>query len=548
MYSFKYLLKKYSYSFYFLFLISFHISAQNKNEKPKLVVGIVVDQMREEYLYRYYDKFQDNGFKLLMKEGFMAKNTHYNYVPTKTAPGHASIYTGTTPRYHGIISNSWYHRETKRVMGNVEDESFETVGTLTPKTGKSPYQLIGTNITDELKISSQGKSKVISISLKDRGAILPGGHLADGAYWYDHESGHFITSTYYAKELPTWVQDYNALNKPDSLLKLGWETLLPIASYSESNGDMHSYEKGFPGIKRPTFPYDFKKLPKEKRYELLTRTPYGNTIVRELAEAALKNENMGQSSQTDFLAISFSSTDAVGHKFGPQSVEIEDVYLRLDNEIAALIHSLDQQVGRKNYTLFLTADHGGADTPQYLNETKIPTELSTDVSEKLEAKLLESYGKLQLIESYKDQQIYLNRDVLLKNNLNLKKISNEIRDYLYTIPGVAQVYTADDLRRLNYTDKIGSMVQLGYHNTRSGDIAVVYNPISWSGTMEFGTTHGSPYNYDTHVPLLWFGGTIKKGETVKRLNITAIAPTLAEVLHIKFPSACIGNPIIELFN
>lgn len=531
----------------FLFSGAFSGSSQEVEKRPKLVVGIVVDQMRPEYLYRFYDKFQEGGFKRLMQDGFMAKNTHYNYVPTKTAPGHASIYTGSTPRYHGIISNSWFDRKEKRVVENVEDSSVKIVGNVSNSKGRSPHKLIGTTVTDELQISTNGKAKVISVSLKDRGAILPGGHLSDGSFWFDSSSGNFVTSTYYMEELPKWVKEFNRSRKADSLLNLGWNTLFPIENYIESNGDDHEYELRFPNKKNPVFPYDFSRVEKDKKYDLLTLTPHGNTILRQLAVAALKNEAMGQSNETDFLAISFSSTDAVGHKFGPQSIEVEDIYLRLDREIAIVLKALDEFIGVDNYTLFLTADHGAVDTPGYLAETRVPVTLNNDIPQRLTNELQELYGTSDFIMSFKDQQIFLDEDLIVQRGLNISKVVKVIENYLYELDGTTQVYLKDNLRRLSYSDKIGSMVQLGYHNVRSGDIAVVYNPMSWSGGMDFGTTHGTPYNYDTHVPLIWFGMNIRKGQSVKRYHITDIAPTLSELLHVKLPSNCIGNPIQELF-
>lgn len=540
---------KYIFVFCFIFFSSFKLSTQVSHEKPKLIVGIIVDQMRQEYLYRYYDKFGEGGFKRLMNQGFVTKNTHYNYVPTKTAPGHASVYTGSTPRYHGIISNSWYHRNEKEVLDNVTDPSVKTVGSTSSRGEKSPFKLKGTTITDELQIFSNGRSKVISMSLKDRGAILPGGHLANGAYWYDGETGDFVTSTYYMEELPDWVERFNKTKKVDSLMNLGWNTLLPIAEYVESDSDDQPYEKGFPIKDKPVFPYDLKKLPKKDKYDLLMRTPHGNTILRQLAEDALSSEALGQRGTTDFLAISFSSTDVVGHAFGPQSIEVEDTYLRLDHEIAHLLATLDKTVGKDQYTLFLTADHAGADTPQFLNQSKVPMGMysNSKIVEKLNAKLVETFQAQNLIVNYSNQQVYLDRELIKSKKLDMKEITDVLVSELYDVKGVAQVYTGADLRRFNFSEKLGALVQLGYNNQRSGDVAVVYEPIYWAAPMSQGTTHGSAYNYDTNVPLLWFGANIPKGETVQRYSITDIAPTISVMLNIKFPSESIGNPISELF-
>lgn len=532
----------------FMLFANNRLYSQQSLEKPKLVVGIIVDQMRQEYLYRYYDKFEDDGFKKLMDQGFVANNTHYNYIPTKTAPGHASVYTGSTPRYHGIIANSWYDRKEKKELNNVDDYSVQTVGSSSLEGERSPSKLLATTITDELQLSNNGKSKVISISLKDRGAILPGGHMADGAYWFDGNTGKFISSTYYMKDLPEWVEHFNGSRKADSLLRLGWDTLLPIEKYAESNGDDHPYEEGFPGKKKATFPYKFNKLSNNDKFDQFMKTPYGNTITRLLAEEAIRNEELGQSSTTDFLAISFSSTDKVGHAFGPQSVEVEDTYLRLDRDIAHLLHTLDKLVGKDQYTLFLTADHAGADTSPYLKEISIPTGYYNDsqMLEELNGSLMRITGVGNLIENLSNNQIFLDRRLIEDNNLDYDQVAGKVEKQLLKMQGVSDVILGSELRSAGSSEKIRTMAQLGYNVKRSGDIVIILEP-AWSKTRNYGTEHGSPYNYDTHVPLIWFGDNIPKGETLTRYNITDIAPTISAMLHIKFPSACIGNPISELF-
>lgn len=521
---------------------------QEPASRTKLVVGIIVDQMRPEYLYRFQSKFSEDGFKRIMKEGFVCKNTHYNYIPTKTAPGHASVYTGTTPKYHGIIANSWFDREQRKEVNNVDDLSTQTLGGSVLSGQRSPHKLLTTTITDELQLSNNGRSKVISISLKDRGAILPGGHMSDGAYWYDSDTGNFVTSTYYKEELPEWVEHFNKRKHVKSLLKNGWHTLLSIESYTESTADAQGFEKVFQHKKDATFPYEFKTLSDATQYDLFQETPFGNTIVTMLALEAIENEKLGQGSETDFLAISFSSTDKIGHAFGPHSIEIEDTYLRLDRDIATLLKQLDVQLGKGNYTLFLTADHGATDVPQYLINNKIPAGYYNPdkILDRVNTQLTLKMGTKNLALNMSNGQLFFDRELIKSKHLDFDIILKESKKIIEKVAGVAQVLLRPDLEKMEYTLTEKAMVQKGFHIQRSGDIVVLFNP-AWIKVRESGTEHGSGYSYDTHVPLLWFGNNIPQGSTTKKYDITDIAPTVSLLLNIKFPNACIGEPIHELF-
>lgn len=540
---------KLRYAVIAVYIISFSFKGLAQTENTKLVVGIVVDQMRTEYLYRFQDKFSNGGFKRLMNEGFVCRNTHYNYIPTKTAPGHASIYTGTTPKYHGIIANKWYDRLQKKEVNNVDDYSEKTLGGSENSGQRSPYKMLSTTITDELQLSNNGKSKVISISLKDRGAILPGGHMSDGSYWYDEATGNFVTSTYYKNELPEWVEKFNKAKHVKSLLKKGWHTLIPIEKYNESTIDKQTFEKVFHHKKDATFPYDFKKLSDKEQFELFQETPFGNTIVAKLAMEALKNEKLGQGSQTDFLAISFSSTDKVGHAFGPHSIEVEDTYLRLDQDIASMLKQLDEKLGRDNYTLFLTADHGATDVPQYLINNKIPAGYYDDtmIINKVNTRLAGIFKVKNLVEIMSNGQLFLDLKAISANQLDFNDVLEESKKELLTIEGVFQVLLRPDLEKMEYTKDEKGMVQRGFHTKRSGDIVVLFNP-SWTKKRKYGTEHSTGYSYDTHVPLLWYGKNITKGSSTKHYSITDVAPTVSMLLGIKFPNACTGKPINELFD
>ncbi|SNR39533.1 Predicted pyrophosphatase or phosphodiesterase, AlkP superfamily [Maribacter sedimenticola] len=519
-----------------------------KAEKPKLVVGIIVDQMRAEYLTRFQDKFGDKGFKRIMNDGYVFKNAHYNYIPTKTAPGHASVYTGTTPKFHGIISNSWYHKDIKKDENCVFDGNVRTIGSTSDNGERSPHKMLATTITDELQLSSQGRSKVIGISLKDRGAILPAGHMADAAYWYDDSNGNFISSTYYMETLPDWMQKFNKENKVNKHLKTDWNTLLPIEQYKESTKDQQVYETVFAHKKDSKFPYAYKSLSNKERYEILPETPYGNTIVAELAIEAIEHENLGQGDETDFLAVSFSSTDKIGHAFGPYSIEVQDTYLRLDQDLALILEQLDSKVGKGNYTLFLTADHAASDVSVYLEEQKIPTGTyhPEAVMAQVQNKLKSLYNLDGMIEAISGDQLFLNRELIDSKKLDFNAVLNVCKNELMKVPGVFEVMLRPDLERFEYTTDEKGMVQRGYHIQRSGDVVILFNA-AWSSFREYGTGHGSGYTYDTHVPMLWYGSNIPKGSSTKRKSITDISPTLTLMLGLKFPNATTGEVIQELF-
>lgn len=507
--------------------------------RPKLVVGIVVDQMRHEYLYRYYDKFGNNGFKRIMKEGFVNKNTHYNYIPTKTAPGHASVYTGTTPAVHGIIGNSWYDRKLKRDIENVEDTILKCL---------SPRNMLATTITDELKIATQGRSKVIGISIKDRGAILPAGHNPDGAFWYEEETGNFTSSKYYNNPSPEWLKKFNDKHYADSLLNLTWNTLLPIEEYTESGPDNTNYEEIFEGKERPVFPYNLAELRnKNDNFELLPNTPFGNTITTQLALAAVDAEKMGEDDVTDFLAVSYSSTDKIGHGFGPRSAEVEDVYLRLDQELATLLTFLDKKVGKGEYLLFITADHAVAEVPRFMNDQKMPAGLfpEDDLQGKLNAFLGTLLGKGNWVESVGNEQVFLNHSLIKEKKLELIKIQQYVADYLVQQEGIASAFPASLFRTNFYGGGTEALLYRGYHWKRSGDVLMVYEP-GWLAHDPVGTSHGSGYAYDTHVPLLWYGWRVPSGSSSAYQMITDIAATVSMMLNIKEPNSSSGSVIQDL--
>ncbi len=524
-------------------------------ERPKLVVGIMVDQMRQEYLYRYSNKFGEGGFKRLVEGGFMLSNAHYNYVPTVTGPGHASVYTGTTPAYHGIIGNTWYDKTLKKAVYCVQDDTRTPVGSETVPGGKvSPHRLLTTTITDELKIATQKRSKVIAISDKDRGAVLPGGHMADAAYWYDEITGKMITSSFYANKLPVWVEKFNALKLPDKYLNGVWNTLLPIENYVESGSDNSPYESKYRGETKNTFPYDLKTLRKSNNnYDLLSYTPFFDDYLTEVALAAIDGEKLGADEWTDFLAISYSAPDKIGHQVGPNSVELQDVYLRLDRNIADLLKKLDQVAGPGNYLVFLTADHGVADVPQFLTDNKVPAGYinANNLNAKFSELFQQYFQGKKIIEASLNEQFYMDHEIFSgdpkSGGVELMVSMEVISNFLLQQEGIAYVITRNLIRQGDFNEGgIKGMVIRGYHEKRSGDIVAVTEPGWLEQGRVTGTTHGSPYSYDTHVPVIFYGTGVKAGVSSAYHPITDIAPTLSVLLKIKFPSGCTGNPIIEI--
>lgn len=523
------------------------VSAQETAEKPKLVVGIIVDQMRQEYLYRFADRYSDGGFKKLIGEGFMMKNGHYNYIPTYTGPGHASVYTGTTPATHGIIGNNWYVRSLDKSIYCAEDSTVYNIGG-TPASGQiSPRNLLTTTITDELRFSTNKRSKVVGLAIKDRGASLPAGHLGD-AYWYDSNNGEFMTSSYYKEDLPAWVKDFNAQKNPDKYLSQTWETLYSIDTYINSIDDNNDFEAPFVGKDTPTFPYDLNALRENNGgYGLIASTPFGNQLTLDFALAAMEGEKLGEGDVTDFLAVSFSSTDYVGHRFGPTSKELEDIYLRLDLQIESLLNHLDEKLGEGNYVVFLSADHGVADVATYMESQNVPAgNLNVGyVVSQVKGYMNTVYGEGDWVLNASNEQIFLNHKLIRDNKLNLADIEEELATFLLRFRGIKEVYTAHTLKTNSFTELRPHLLQMGYNHKASGDIMLILEP-SWLTGGARGTSHGTGFSYDTNVPILFYGWNIPHGSSTRYATITDIAPTLSMLLEIRLPNGATGQPIQEI--
>ena len=525
--------------------ISFVSISQTTIQRPKLVVGIVLDQMRWDYLYRYYDRYDANGgFKRMLTQGFSCENTMIPYTPTVTACGHSSIYTGSVAAITGITGNTWWDRQQMRTVYCTEDKTVNTVGSGSALGKMSPKNMLVTTICDELRLATNFRSKVIGISLKDRGGILPAGHSANAAYWYDNTNGNWITSSYYMNDLPKWVNDFNALKQVDKYYQSGWSLLYPINTYQQSTVDEKPYEAKPFG---PRFPYDMKKFA-EKDYTKIAVTPMGNSFTTEFAKAAILGEQLGTDNIPDFVAISYSSPDYIGHSFGPNSIEAEDGFLRFDKELGSFFDFLDNKIGKNQYLVFLSADHGVAHIPEFLQENKLPggrVYMNTIVN-LLNKALNEKYNINNIIVSDDNYQLHLHHPSLDSAKISKKELSRWIVDKLSVDSGIARVFAIDDLYNVPLPSNIRTMLNNGYYPPRNGDIQIILKSgyiDAFSGT---GTTHGLWNPYDSHIPLLWFGWGIKPGKTNKEISMTDIAPTLAALLHIQMPSGSMGKPIEEV--
>jgi len=536
-----------------IIVCSAQVSArQNKPDRPKLVVGVVIDQMRYDYLYRFHDRYGDDGFKRLLSHGFSCENTEINYIPTFTAPGHACIYTGSVPAIHGIAGNDWIDNETCTSVYCVEDTSVTALAGAGKAGLMSPRNLLSSTIADELKLATNFRSKVFGISLKDRGAVIPAGHLGNGAYWYDDASGTLISSSYYGRELPQWLVNFNNQKQSDSFIRQDWNTLYPIATYTQSSPDDNRYEGTYKGEQRPVFPH---KGNTQGKFSHLRRIPAGNTYTLNAARACIEGELLGADAITDFLAVSLSTTDYIGHQFGPNAVEIEDMYLRLDSDLAAFITYLDKKVGEGQYLLFLTADHGGAHNAQFLRDNNLPggsasqPRLAQEISKLLHTDfpLRQSKGA-DLLVAVSNDQVYLNEEAILANGYELKQIKARIKHLVERQPEIAYVLDMSETGNAAIPEKIKKMAINGYNRLRSGQLFIIYHPGWYAGYSPTGTTHGTWHPYDAHIPLLWYGWKLPKGTANRTIHMEDIAATLAALLRIQMPNGCIGEVISEVVN
>jgi len=530
----------------FLGLSALTLSAQQPTPavaRPKLVVGIAIDQMRWDYLYRFQDRYTEDGFKRVLREGFSCENALISHVPAITAVGHAGIFTGSVPAIHGITGNDWIEQLTGQKLYCTEDKTVKNVGGLGEQDGQnSPRNLLVTTIGDELRVATNYQAKVIGVSLKDRASIIPAGHTGQ-AFWYEDVTGNFITSTYYSETLPEWVSTFNASNVGTELVANDWTTFEPIETYTLSTPDDVTWENKLDGEKSPVFPHNLAASYKMKK-GIIRYTPFGNTLTLRFAQAAVEGNGLGQDDVTDLLTINCASTDYVGHKFGPNSIEIEDTYIRLDRDLAEFFKYLDAKVGKGNYTVFISADHAVANNIGYMKAHGLPAnnfnpgKLIKDLNAELEAKL----GYKELAKTFTNYMINFDLAKVETDKVDFDLVKKVSVKFLQKQPGVLFAVDVAQLGASPVPEPIKGMIANGYNSKRCGDIQVILNS-GWMTMGDVGTTHGAWNPYDTHIPLLFMGWGIKPGASNETVYMTDIAPTISALLHIQMPSGCVGKPV-----
>jgi len=516
--------------------------------RPRLVVGIVVDQMRWDYLYRYYDRYGTGGFRRLLNEGYSCAQTYISHLPSYTAVGHSTIFTGSVPSIHGITGNDWVDQATGASVYCVSDSSVKPVGGSAPAGNMSPHNLLATTITDELMLATNFRSRVVGVSLKDRASILPAGHTPTGAFWFDDVKGCFSTSSWYMPQLPEWVERFNARNEPEKLVAGGWNTFYPIETYKQSTADSMAWEGLFKGERSPVFPHDMQKAYRED-HDNIRSSPMGNTLTLDFARAAVDGYALGQRDATDFLTINCASTDYVGHKYGPNSIEVEDVYLRLDRDLGEFFGYLDAKVGKGNYLVFLTADHGASHAVDFLKVHRIPAGLvgMRMLMQRLNDTLGHLTGVKDLVISGANYYVNFNRARIAGAGLSLDSLKQAAMVFLTHQPGIQYVVDMAHIGEADLPERIAQMVINGYNRKRCGSILLLPEP-GWFDGLGKGTTHGVWNPQDTHIPLVFMGWGVKHGVSYRTVHQTDIAPTVAALLHIQVPDGNIGEVIGEVVN
>jgi len=487
-------------------------------ERPKLVLAIAIDQFRYDYLLRFRPEYKQ-GFDRLLTRGAVFTNARYEHFPTVTAVGHSTFLSGALPSISGIVGNDWFERETGKVVTSVSDGSVKILGGSGDGGGASPNRLLVSTVGDELKMSDNSRSRVIGVSIKDRSAILPAGHMANGAFWFDSRNGNFVSSTYYFPDLPGWASDFNSEHPADRYKGTEW---------------MH---------------HRFPAEAGEKLYRALPASPFGNELIEAFAERAVEGEKLGQRDATDLLTVSFSSNDAVGHGVGPDAPEVHDISVRTDQIIGKLFQFLDGKVGMQNVLVVLTADHGVAPLPEVNQARKMPGGRMPAgiVKDTVEAVLAKKYGPGDWITSPSEHSLYLNLDLIREKNLDRAAVNQTAADAALSIPHVFRVYTREQLMTgAVQNDAVSRRVTNGFCVRRSADVFILLEPYWMFGTH--GTTHGTAFNYDAHVPVIFMGPGIKAGWFDENITVNDIAPTLATLLGIETPSGSVGRVLREVLD
>jgi predicted AlkP superfamily pyrophosphatase or phosphodiesterase len=519
--------------------------AQPRQEKPGLVVGICVDQMRWDYLQRFYHRFGERGFHRLAEEGFSFENAFINYAPSVTAAGHASIYTGAIPALHGIAANDWISDSANLPMNAVRDSAFITVGSETERGRAGPLRLWSSTIGDELKLAAQFSNKVFSVAWKDRASILPGGRGANAAFWFDEKAGKWVSSSYYMSALPDWLENHNSKLNADSFLNINWNLLKAASGYVNHPEDAAPWEKNFPGEAKPAFPHVFSKDEKGG-YSNLGHSPQSQKLTFDLAKLLIEKERLGMGRQTDMLCLSLSALDLVGHLTGPNSLEVEDLLLRLDEELSIFMRFLDKRVGKDNYLLFLTSDHGVSHATGFLGEHHLSSgnlrlkSLVKDLNDSCNKK----FG-VEPVLNIMHYQIYLDEEKVKRSGNDINLVEKHIIQIMKQKDAVMQAFSYREFEKVIMPMEVKRMFANGYVAGRSGDIQIVLKP-GYTDRFSQGGDHASWYNYDTKIPVLFYGWHIPAGRSFRRVSITDIAPTISALLGIQPPNAATGEVLEEV--
>ncbi len=522
-------------------------------DKPRLIVGIVVEQLRFDQLEKFRDRLSENGIRKLINEGTFFRNASFEYLLTQGAPGFSTISTGTEPSYHGITSDNWYQVLKDELVYCTKDISVDPVGGSYESGLHSPVNLQASTFTDELKLATNMLSKVYAVGMKEYAAIFSAGHAADGAFWFDNTTGTWMTSTYYMKSLPAWVHEFNSMKHSDTYLNETWNLSRPVSDYSICLPDTNSFEAGFDG--KNYFPYDLRKLSQKKSgrssrdYSLLRETPFGNTLTTDFALKLIDSEKLGQDEITDFLAICYSSTDYIGHRFGPSSVETGDAIYRLDKEVESVISFLNDRLGKKNYLVYFTAAHGVSEIPAVMEHNRIPAGYfrQNQALQLLRSYLNAIYGEGNWVRGYSEKQVFLNRILIEDARIPLEDIQKKVARFMNQMAGVASAYPYSAFESNDYAGGHLKKIINNFSPQRSGDVIITLNPGWVEKDGEQITNHTSPYEYDSHVPLIWYGWTVNRGVVMRRINITGVASTLSSLCRIPYPNSCTGEPMTELF-
>jgi predicted AlkP superfamily pyrophosphatase or phosphodiesterase len=528
-------------------------SAYLPPDKPGLIVGIVVEQLRFDQIERFRDRLSENGIKRMINEGTFYRNAEFDYMLTQSAPGFSTISTGTEPSYHGITSDSWYLPLRNEYIYCTKDISVNPVGGSYESGLHSPVNLNASTFADELKIASGRRSKVYSIGIKEHAAIFSAGHSADGVFWYDNITGTWMSSTYYMEALPAWVNDFNSMSYPETYLNGAWNLLNQASDYSICLPDSNRFEAGFNGT--GYFPYDLSKLSRPggrnstRNFSFLRETPFADVFTTDFAIRLIENEGLGKDEITDFLAICYSSTDYIGHRFGPSSVETADAILRLDKDIEKLLTFLNDSLGKKNILVYFTSAHGVSEIPSVMEAARIPAGYfkKNQALQLLRSYLNAVYGEGDWIKGFTDRQIFLIRVLIEDARIPIEEIQKRTARFLTQITGVASAYPYFAFETNDFGNGHLRKIVNSFSPQRSGDVIVTFNPGWVEKEGDDLTNHNSPYEYDSHVPLIWYGWTVNRSTVMRKVNMTDIATTLSSLCRIPYPNACTGEPMSELF-